>query len=88
MSVAMAKRPAVDPIAKVLNHGYLDVRQVAEFLGVKVRTVHDYHSSGRLPPADAVVFRRPLWKRKTIEQYAAKLGGNARVHRTKKEASP
>jgi hypothetical protein len=31
MSVAMAKRPAVDPIAKVLNHGYLDVRQVAEF---------------------------------------------------------
>jgi predicted DNA-binding transcriptional regulator AlpA len=70
MSAAMTKRPA-----------YLDSQAVAKRLGVKVRTVYDYRSSGRLPVPDAWFGGSPAWLPGTIEAYVAGLAPWARAHR-------
>lgn len=65
---------------------YLDVHAVAARLGIAVRTVYDYRTTGRLPKPDAVFGRSPAWLPTTIERHAASLRPTANVHRTR-EAS-
>ncbi|WP_110052300.1 AlpA family transcriptional regulator [Nocardiopsis sp. L17-MgMaSL7] len=49
--------------------GYLSSKDVAERLGVKVATVHEYRARGTLPPPDEIVGRSPLWKKATIDAW-------------------
>lgn len=56
---------------------YLDCAAVAAELHIAVGTVHDYHSSGRIPPADAVFGSSPVWLPETIAAYERRLGESA-----------
>lgn len=46
--------------------GYLTSKDVAERLGVSVKTVHEYRARGVLPPSDVPGSRSLLWKEETI----------------------
>jgi excisionase family DNA binding protein len=48
----------------------LTVAQVAEHLGLSVRTVEAYRRDGRLPEA-TMVGRTPTWTREQIDQWQA-----------------
>jgi hypothetical protein len=49
---------------------WLAPREAAAHLGCSVRRVHDLTSSGRLVP-DGRDGRRPLWRRSTLDRFAA-----------------
>ena len=56
----------------------LDVRQVAEILGIAVRTVWRLSAAGELPPPVRIGVRIVRWRLSDIEQYLenlAKTGG-------------
>jgi len=46
----------------------LTVAQVAEYLGLSVRTVETYRADGRMPTA-TMVGRTPTWTRAQIDQW-------------------
>ena len=48
----------------------LTVAQVAEHLGLSVRTVETYRAHGRMPEA-TMVGRTPTWTREQIDQWQA-----------------
>ena len=48
----------------------LTVAQVAEYLGLSVRTVQAYRADGRMPTA-TMVGRTPTWTRAQIDQWQA-----------------
>ena len=48
----------------------LTVAQVAEYLGLSVRTVETYRADGRLPKP-TMVGRTPTWTRAQIDQWQA-----------------
>ena len=45
------------------------VADVANYLGVKPRTITAYHARGQMPPADGRVGRSPWWWSTTIRQW-------------------
>jgi predicted DNA-binding transcriptional regulator AlpA len=49
--------------------GYLTSKDVADRLGVRVATVHEYRARGTLPPPDEYVGRSPVWKEATIHAW-------------------
>lgn len=55
----------------------LTVAQVAEYLGLSVRTVEDYRLDGRLP-APTMVGRTPTWTRQQIDEWQASRPGPGR----------
>ena len=46
----------------------LTVAQVAEYLGLSIRTVETYRADGRLPEA-TMVWRTPTWTRAQIDAW-------------------
>ena len=52
----------------------LTVAQVAEYLGLSVRTVETYRADGRLPEP-TMVGRTPTWTRAQIDQWQANRPG-------------
>lgn len=48
--------------------------EVAELLGVKVKTVWTWGDRGQLPERDFTVNGKPAWKLSTIERWARKTG--------------
>ena len=52
----------------------LTVAQVAEYLGLSVRTVETYRADGRLPEP-TMVGRTPTWTREQIDQWQANRPG-------------
>ena len=55
----------------------LTVAQVAEHLGLSVRTVEAYRADGRLPEA-TMVGRTPTWTREQIDEWQAERPGPGR----------
>lgn len=49
----------------------MDVRAVADFLGIKPSTVYDYHKKNVMPKADTYFGRSPAWKRQTIDDWSS-----------------
>ena len=49
---------------------YMTTRDIAAYLGVKPSTVTAYVARGQ-PPADAVVGSTKLWRRATVQSWAA-----------------
>ena len=52
----------------------LTVAQVAEYLGLSIRTVETYRADGRLPEA-TMVGRTPTWTRAQIDAWQANRPG-------------
>ena len=52
----------------------LTVAQVAEYLGLSVRTVETYRNDGRMPEP-TMVGRTPTWTREQIDQWQANRPG-------------
>ena len=52
----------------------MTVAQVAEHLGLSVRTIQAYRLDGRMPPA-TMVGRTPTWTREQIDQWQANRPG-------------
>lgn len=52
----------------------LTVAQVAEYLGLSVRTVQDYRLDGRLPEP-LMVGRTPTWTRSQVDEWQASRPG-------------
>ena len=52
----------------------LTVAQVAEYLGLSVRTVETYRADGRMPEP-TMVGRTPTWTREQIDQWQANRPG-------------
>ncbi len=52
----------------------LTVAQVAEYLGLSVRTVQTYRTDGRMPPA-TMIGRTPTWTRAQIDQWQSNRPG-------------
>ena len=52
----------------------LTVAQVAEYLGLSIRTVETYRADGRLPEP-TMVGRTPTWTREQIDQWQANRPG-------------
>ena len=52
----------------------LTVAQVAEYLGLSVRTVETYRNDGRMPE-QTMVGRTPTWTREQIDQWQANRPG-------------
>jgi excisionase family DNA binding protein len=50
---------------------YMTTRDIAAYLGIKQSTVTAYVARGQFPQADAVVGSTKLWRRATVEQWAA-----------------
>src|SRR4029453_2030150 len=50
---------------------YMTTRDIAAYLGVKPSTVTAYVARGQFPPADAVVGATKLWRRATVQSWAA-----------------
>ncbi len=48
----------------------MTVAQVAEHLGLSVRTIQAYRLDGRMPPA-VMVGRTPTWTREQIDEWQA-----------------
>ena len=48
----------------------LTVAQVAEYLGLSIRTVETYRADGRMPEP-TMVGRTPTWTREQIDQWQA-----------------
>jgi hypothetical protein len=59
-----------DPMA-----GMVDQSGIAEMFGLTPSTVRKYRSQGRLPPEDATVLGRPVWRRSTIMAWHARRPG-------------
>lgn len=55
----------------------LTVAQVAERLGLSVRTVEDYRLDGRMPEA-TMVGRTPTWTKAQIDEWQAQRPGPGR----------
>ena len=52
----------------------IGVAEIAEMLGVKQRTVHQWHHRGILPERDFTVNDLPAWKPSTIIRWAKSTG--------------
>lgn len=52
----------------------MTVAQVAEYLGLSIRTVETYRADGRLPEP-TMVGRTPTWTREQIDQWQANRPG-------------
>lgn len=52
----------------------LGVQEIAELLGVQVRTVHQWQHRDRLPEAEATVSGLPAWRRTTVVGWARETG--------------
>ena len=52
----------------------LTVAQVAEYLGLSIRTVEAYRADGRMPEP-TMVGRTPTWTREQIDQWQANRPG-------------
>lgn len=52
----------------------LTVAQVAEYLGLSIRTVETYRADGRMPEP-TMVGRTPTWTREQIDQWQANRPG-------------
>lgn len=62
---------------------YLEIRDLAEHLGVKVPSVRRYISRGDLPAPDHRVGRSPLWRKSTITAWeSTRLGQGWRKGQT------
>jgi len=48
--------------------------EVADLLGVKLRTVHQWRFRGILPVPDLIVNDSPAWKSSTIQRWAKHTG--------------
>jgi predicted RNA-binding Zn-ribbon protein involved in translation (DUF1610 family) len=64
---------------------WLDTAQVAHRLLIKVTTMRQYASTGRLAP-DTYVGRTPLWRPETVERYAAEMHPSGRLARQNRAA--
>jgi predicted DNA-binding transcriptional regulator AlpA len=54
-----------------LGGQWLTTKEVAKLLGIKEGTVRGWASRGRMPPPDGHVGPSNIWKRETIERWAA-----------------
>lgn len=54
----------------------LDLKAVAEVIGVTVATARTYRDDGRLPEPDGLIGRTQWWRRATIEKWHAKRPGS------------
>jgi len=43
--------------------------EIAELTGLKLESVHRYHSTGRMPPAATRISGKDLWDRATILEW-------------------
>lgn len=68
-SMTVGAPPRYEPIRTVLT-----VAQVAEYLGLSVRTVQDYRLDGRLPEP-LMVGRTPTWTRSQVDEWQASRPG-------------
>jgi excisionase family DNA binding protein len=51
---------------------YMTTRDIAAYLGIKPSTVTAYVARGQFPGPDAVIGATKLWKRSTVEAWAAR----------------
>jgi excisionase family DNA binding protein len=51
---------------------YMTTRDIAAYLGVKQSTVTAYVARGQFPAAEAVIGSTKLWKRSTVQAWAAR----------------
>lgn len=72
-----SERPATAVVVAV-PAGVMTVQQVAEHLGLSVRTVQDYRLDGRLPDPARMVGRTPIWTREQIDEWQAARPGPGR----------
>lgn len=54
------------------------VQEIADMLGVQVRTVHMWQHRGRMPARDATVSGLPAWYRETVRAWARETGRDGR----------
>lgn len=47
----------------------LDTVNLAAYTGLSMKSVYNYHSDGRLPPADGYEGQAPWWYRATIDAW-------------------
>ena len=59
------------PVNMTSTADLLDMAQVAQLLGVQIKTVRMHKHRGTMPPPDATFGRSPVWKRETIETWDA-----------------
>ncbi len=55
---------------------FMTSQDIAETLGVKLTTVHQYRTRGELPDPDAHVGRSPVWRKATIEEWLEERPGH------------
>lgn len=72
-----SERVASAPVAVAVPAGVMTVQQVAEHLGLSLRTVQDYRLDGRLP-APRMIGRTPVWTRQQIDEWQAQRPGPGR----------
>ena len=64
----------------------MDLRALAERLGVTLATIYQYRRRGALPEPDLMVGRSPAWHPATIEQWiSTRPGRGAGAGRPRKE---
>jgi excisionase family DNA binding protein len=70
---AIAEPPASGNLRRVSEplSAYMTTSDIAAYLGVKLSTVTAYVARGQFPPADAVVGSTKLWRRATVQSWAA-----------------
>ncbi len=56
----------------------MTMEDVAEHLGLSVRTVQDYRLDGRLPNSVRMIGRTPVWTREQISEWQASRPGSGR----------
>ncbi|MFB4273047.1 helix-turn-helix transcriptional regulator [Nonomuraea sp. GTA35] len=65
---------------------YWTMADIAEHLGIKLRSVHTYRTRGDLPPEDHMIGRTPVWRPATITSWK-RPGQGAGGGRPRKDAS-
>jgi excisionase family DNA binding protein len=70
----MARPPESGNLRRVSEplSAYMTTRDIAAYLGVKPSTVTAYVSRGQFPAEDAVIGSTRLWKRETVQAWAAR----------------
>lgn len=67
--------------------GYLTNEQVADRLGIKRGSIHQYRQRPGFPPPDEKIGRTPVWKTETIEAWEkARPGRGWRKGKTKADS--
>jgi len=70
----MNGRAAAMTLAGKRERRILGMAEVADLLGVKLRTVHQWRFRGVLPVPDFTVNDSPAWKMDTIQRWAKHTG--------------